>query len=49
MVASVEYPSLESLAKEENRLATDPDLRSWIQSLDKLRKIVSDSIYEEMN
>ncbi|HEY7515064.1 MAG TPA: hypothetical protein VIC87_11330 [Vicinamibacteria bacterium] len=49
VVVSVEYASLEALAKEESRFQSDPDLRAWVQSLDKLRKVVSDSIYEEMN
>jgi hypothetical protein len=29
-------------------MASDADLRAWLQSLDKLRKIVSDSIYSEV-
>lgn len=49
VVVSVEYANLEALAKEESRFQSDPDLRAWVQSLDKLRKVVSDSIYEEMN
>lgn len=49
VVVSVEYANLETLAKEEARLQTDPEMRAWLQSLDKLRKVVSDSIYEEMN
>ena len=48
VVISAEYPSLEALAKDEALMASDADLRSWLQSLDKLRKIVSDSIYSEV-
>jgi ABC-type sugar transport system substrate-binding protein len=48
VVVSAEYPNLEALAKDNTRMATDPDLRSWLQGLDKFRKIVSDSIYEEL-
>ena len=48
IVVTIEYPNLEALAKDDARLQTDPELRSWVQSLDKYRKIVSDSIYEEM-
>src|SRR5262245_32206911 len=47
VVVSVEYANLETLAKEESRFQSDPELRAWVQSLDKLRKVVSDSIYEE--
>lgn len=48
IVVSVEYASLEALAKDDAMMATDPELRAWLQSLDKLRKIVSDSIYTEL-
>jgi len=48
VVASVEYPSLEALARDDARMASDPELRAWLQSLAKLRKIVSDSVYEEL-
>ena len=48
IVVTIEYPSLEALAKDDVRLQTDPELRAWVQGLDKFRKIVSDSIYEEM-
>lgn len=49
VVATLEYPNLEALAKDDSRLAADPELRAWVQGLDKLRKVVSDSIYEEIN
>jgi hypothetical protein len=48
IVVSVEYPSLEALAKDDALMAADPELRTWLQGLDKLRKIVSDSIYQEL-
>jgi hypothetical protein len=48
VVVTIEYPNLEALAKDDARLQTDPDLRTWLQGLDKFRKVVSDSIYEEM-
>ena len=48
IAVAVEYPNLEALAKDTDRMATDPELRAWLQGLDKLRKIVSDSIYEEL-
>lgn len=49
IVVSIEYPSLEALAKDDVKMATDPDLKAWLQGLDKVRKIVSDSIYQELN
>lgn len=48
IAVAVEYPNLEALAKDTDRMASDPELRAWLQGLDKLRKIVSDSIYEEL-
>jgi len=32
----------------EARFALDPELKSWLQSLDKLRKVISDSLYNEL-
>ena len=48
VVVSIEFPNLESLAKDDARFASDPELKAWLQSLDKLRKVVSDSIYNEL-
>jgi hypothetical protein len=48
VVVSVEYPNMETLAKDENTMRTDPELSGWLGSLSKYRKIVSDSIYEEL-
>ncbi len=48
IVVSVEYPDLGALAKDNVLMATDPEVKSWLQSLDKLRTVDSDSIYEEL-
>ena len=48
VVASIEYPDLMALAKDNERMGTDPDLRAWLAGLDKLRTIVSDSVYNEL-
>ena len=48
VVVSIEFPNLEALAKDDVRFATDPELKSWLQGLDKLRKVVSDSVYNEL-
>jgi hypothetical protein len=47
VVVSVEYPDLAALAKDDALFASDAEVRAWLQSLGKIRKIVSDSIYEE--
>ena len=48
VVASAVYPSLAALAEDNAKLSSDPELRAWIQGLDKVRKIVSDSLYTEL-
>jgi hypothetical protein len=48
VVAAIEYASLEALAKADATMNTDAELKAWLASLSKLRKIVSDSIYEEL-
>jgi hypothetical protein len=48
VIVSVEYPNIEALAKDYTLMHTDADLRAWLQGLGKIRKVVSDSIYEEL-
>jgi hypothetical protein len=48
VAVGIEYANLEALAKADATMASDPELRAWLQGLDKFRKIVSDSVYEEM-
>ena len=47
VVATAEYPSLEALAQDDARMKSDPEMKGWLSSMDRLRKLVSDSIYEE--
>src|SRR5262245_36242062 len=47
VIVSVEYPNLDALAKDTGLMRSDADLRAWLEGLGKLRKIISDSIYEE--
>jgi len=47
IVVSIEYPSLAALAKDDEKTAADPAYRAWLKDLDKMRKIVSDSLYTE--
>ena len=48
IVVSVEYASLEALAKDDAMMSADAEVGAWLKSLDKYRKIVSDSIYTEL-
>lgn len=49
IVVGIEYANLEELAKADATMNSDADLKAWLASLGKLRKIVSDSIYEELH
>jgi hypothetical protein len=48
IVVSVEYPSMASMAKDEAAIEANPEYIAWYKSLDKLRTVVSDSLYTEM-
>jgi hypothetical protein len=48
VVVAIEYPSLTALAADDKKAAADPALGAWIRGLDKMRKIVSDSLYSEV-
>ena len=48
VVVSAEYPDLVALARDNEKMTTDPELRAWLAGLDKFRTIVSDSIYSEL-
>jgi hypothetical protein len=48
VAASIEYPSMAALADADTKLRADKDYVAWIKSLDKIRTIVSDSIYREL-
>jgi len=48
IVVSIEFPSLVALAEAEARLSADSEYVAWLKQLDKVRKIVSDSLYGEL-
>jgi hypothetical protein len=47
VVASIEYPSMEAFADAYKKTNASADYQNWVKDLDKIRKIVSDSIYTE--
>ena len=47
VVASIEYPSMEAFADAYKKTNASADYENWVKGLDKIRKIVSDSIYTE--
>ena len=47
VIVAIEFPSLTALAEDDKKTAADPALGAWVRGLDKMRKIVSDSLYSE--
>jgi len=47
VVVSIEYPNLAALADAYAKTNASSDYQNWIKDLDKIRKIVSDSLYTE--
>lgn len=48
MIISQEYPSFAAFADGAAKTAADPEFGQWLKGLDKLRKIASDSLYQEL-
>jgi hypothetical protein len=48
IVVSIEYADMATLAKDEARAMADPDYKAWLDNLGKMRKILSDSTYDEL-
>lgn len=48
VVVTVEYPNIAALASDDAKIAASEEYKAWIKGLDKLRKIVSDSLYEQL-
>jgi hypothetical protein len=47
-VVSAEYPSLADYASDNAKLGANAEFQTWLKGLDKIRKIVSDSLYDEL-
>lgn len=47
VVVSIEYPSMDAFADAYKKTSASSDYQNWLKDLDKVRKIVSDSIYTE--
>lgn len=48
VVVHAVYPSLAALAANDAKMTTVPELQAWTKGLDKVRTIVSDSLYSEL-
>jgi hypothetical protein len=47
VVATIEYPNMAAFADAVGKTNASSDHQNWIKGLDKIRKIVSDSLYTE--
>jgi glutamine cyclotransferase len=47
VVVSIEYPSMAAFADAVAKTNASNEYQAWLKGLDKVRKIVSDSIYTE--
>ncbi len=47
VVVTIEYPNMAAFAEAATKTEASSDYRAWLKGLDKVRKIVSDSLYTE--
>lgn len=47
VVVTVEYSDMVTFANDDKKMAADAEYQAWLKGLDRVRKIVSDSLYEE--
>ncbi|HEV3205598.1 MAG TPA: hypothetical protein VGZ28_01495 [Terriglobales bacterium] len=47
VVATIEYPSMAAFADAVAKTNASSEYQAWIKGLDKVRKIVADSLYSE--
>jgi archaellum component FlaG (FlaF/FlaG flagellin family) len=48
VAVTVEYPSIAALAADEAKITGSAEYQAWLKGLDKVRKVVSDSLYQEL-
>jgi len=48
VIVSVEFPDMLAFANDDKKMAADAEYQAWLRGLDKLRTVVSDSLYEEL-
>ena len=49
VVVTLEYPDLATYAAQESKLSADPEFQAFLKGIAKMRKIVSDSLYDEQH
>ena len=48
VVVSIEYADLATFAAEDKKVSADAEYQTWLKGLQKVRKVVSDSLYDEL-
>lgn len=48
VVVTVEYPSFAAFAADEPKISGSAEYQAWLKGLDKVRKVVADSLYQEL-
>jgi len=48
LVVSIEYADMAAYVAEDTKMRADADLAALLKGLDRIRKVVSDSIYDEV-
>ena len=48
VIISIEYPDMATFAADDAKSQADPEFTSLVKGLDRLRKVTSDSLYEEL-
>jgi hypothetical protein len=49
IVVSIEYPNFAALAKANDALRTNPELAAQMAKINKIRKVLSDSLYNSVS
>ena len=47
VVVSIEYPSMAAYVADEAKVNASADYQSWLKGLNKIRTLISDSLYNE--
>ena len=48
IVVSLEYPDMTTFANDEKKVTETAEYQAWLKGLAKLRKVLSDSLYDEL-
>jgi hypothetical protein len=49
VVVTLEYPDLAAYVNDDRKASTDPEFQAFLKGIAKMRKIVSDSLYDEQH